>query len=50
VITVDTTKDWVLINRPTRAKVSVWRAGKWVDAGTMTIPAGWKAGPASDAP
>ena len=44
-ILVDTTRDMVLIVKPVKAHVAVWQGGRWVENGTMQIPAGWVAGP-----
>ena len=44
-ILVDSTSDMVLIVKPCKASVAVWQGGRWVENGTMTIPAGWVAGP-----
>ena len=44
-ILVDTTRDMILITQPVKAHVAVWQGGRWVENGTMTVPAGWVAGP-----
>jgi uncharacterized lipoprotein YajG len=44
-ILVDTQRDMVLIVAPVKAKVAVWQGGKWVENGTMILPAGWICGP-----
>jgi len=45
-IVIDASSDIIRIDKPVSAKVSITRDGKtWINAGTMTIPAGWCAGP-----
>jgi len=44
-VLVDTSRDMVLITQPVKAHVAVWQGGQWVENGTMTLPAGWVAGP-----
>jgi hypothetical protein len=46
VVVINTAEDVVRIDRPVKARVSVTRDGvTWESAGTMTLPAGWLAGP-----
>lgn len=44
-VVIDTSSDVVRLNKPARASISIYRAGKWVEAGKMDLPAGWYAGP-----
>jgi len=44
-VLVDASRDMVLITQPAKAHIAVWQGGRWVENGTMTIPAGWVAGP-----
>jgi len=43
---IDTSSDWVRLARPVKAAVQTYKGGGvWVEAGTMTMPAGWYCGP-----
>lgn len=43
---IDTSSDWVRLARPVQAKVETYQGnGVWAEAGTMTLPQGWFAGP-----
>ena len=46
VTVIDTNADWVRLDEPVRASVSVTHDGvTWISVGEMELPAGWYAGP-----
>lgn len=44
-IVVDSGSDMLMIMKPVKASVGVWRDGHWVESGKAVLPAGWVAGP-----
>lgn len=44
-ILINSDSDMVIIRKPVKAEIGVWRDGHWVEAGKGTLPAGWVAGP-----
>jgi hypothetical protein len=49
-ILIDSQRDMVLILKPVKTDGAVWRHGHWEEAGTVTLPPGWVAGPERAAP
>ena len=45
VVVVNSASDMVILIEPAKAHVGTWQGGRWQDAGTMMLPAGWVCGP-----
>lgn len=44
-ILINSDSDMVIIRKPVKAEIGVWRDGHWVESGKAVLPAGWVAGP-----
>lgn len=42
---IDSQADIIRTLKPVKVKAAIWRDGQWIEAGKVTLPAGWYCGP-----